>query len=199
LLPRNPATGLPSILGLARNQPLQNSTTRGWRLLAKSGFSRTRDHTFLVLTNETACPRYFHFADVPLFPMPSHPVLESSTCGRASAQNPRLAQCAKREGRQLTHAVVLVKGRRTLCLLFANFSAVCFFKYIPHLLPSDIFFSAHTEQLLRSRRSSTRINTHSSILNLPLCISPPALQRSVLRLHSIQQHQQHRLTLRAIH
>ena len=59
------------------------------------------------------------------------------------AQNPRLApapsQCAKREGRRLTHAVVLVKGRRTLCLLLANFSAVCFFKYISHLLPWHIF------------------------------------------------------------
>ena len=119
------------------------------------------------------------------------------------AQNPRLAlapsQCAKREGRRLTHAVVLVKGRRTLCLLLANFSAVCFFKNIPHLLPLGYNFSAHTEQLLRSRRSSTRINTHSSILNLPLCISHPALQLSGLRLYSIQQYQQHRLTLRATH
>lgn len=154
-----------------------------------------------MLTNETACTKYFHFADVPLFPIPSHPVLESSTCGRA--QNPRLAlapsQCAKREGRRLTHAVVLVKGRRTLCLLLANFFRCLLFQEHTTSPPLGYIFSAHTEQLLRSRPSSTRINTHSSILNLPLCVSHPALQLSGLRLYSIQQHQQHRLTLHATH
>lgn len=92
LLPRNPATGLPSLVhSWLSSQP--TSLIHLQKRLEIVNQVCTRDHDFLVLTNETTCTKYFYFADVPLFPIPSHSVLALSTCGRASCSKPSTCPC----------------------------------------------------------------------------------------------------------
>jgi|SRR5271155_2450304 len=120
------------------------------------------------------------------------------------AQNPRLAlaisQCAKREGRRLTHAVVLVTGRRTLCLLLANFFRCLLFQEHTISPPLGIYFLCTYRAALYDPGVPLPVLIPTPPYSVfPLCVSHPALQLSGLRLYSIQQHQPHRLTLHATH